>query len=421
LGKKNGYSYKYGTFSGRNTTKTNNIISKELYVNDSREGISYYYFPNGKLKEIVLFKNNKRHGVSKEFNEDSTLISINEYFNDFLIERQPLNRINDNKPVGIWREYYSNGKLKSEKNFKEGELNGYVRDYDNNGNLTNTQFFRDGKIQLIKDEDTLEIEERITYFPDKKVKSRYYFKKNLPIGIHRDYDENGNVISTSVYDNNGILTGKGIIKDDGSREGDFTYFYEDGSIKSQGLYQNNRQNGKWNFYFKNGSFEQIGNFDNGYLTGEWKWYNPDSSLLRSETFVKGKRNGLFYELNTKKDTIEKGYYLDGLKQGMWYMNSGDVVERGKFVNDLKEGIWKAWYSNGALMYEGNFIKGFPDGKHMYYYENKSIKEEQFYVNGIKEKNWKKYNEDGSLFITITYQSDMETRVNEVKISIIRQN
>ena len=44
-------------------------------------------------------------------------------------------------------------------------------------------------------------------------------------------------------------------------------------------------------------------------------------------------------------------------------------------------------------------------------------EERFYQRGLKEKNWKKYDEEGNLFITITYKRDQEIRVNGEKVNL----
>src|SRR6266498_4386036 len=53
LGKKNGYYFKFDNVEEKNSTRKNAMISKELYVNDKREGISYYYYPNGTIYQIV--------------------------------------------------------------------------------------------------------------------------------------------------------------------------------------------------------------------------------------------------------------------------------------------------------------------------------------------------------------------------------
>ena len=37
--------------------------------------------------------------------------------------------------------------------------------------------------------------------------------------------------------------------------------------------------------------------------------------------------------------------------------------------------------------------------------------------GIREKTWKKYNEDGTVFLTVTYKNDTETSINGIKIKL----
>ncbi|MBN2814135.1 MAG: hypothetical protein JXQ80_08665, partial [Bacteroidales bacterium] len=49
MGKKNGYAYEFNTGATDDPMRIGTVISKELYVNDLKEGVSYYYFPNGKI------------------------------------------------------------------------------------------------------------------------------------------------------------------------------------------------------------------------------------------------------------------------------------------------------------------------------------------------------------------------------------
>jgi antitoxin component YwqK of YwqJK toxin-antitoxin module len=80
-------------------------------------------------------------------------------------------------------------------------------------------------------------------------------------------------------------------------------------------------------------------------------------------------------------------------------------------------MWKAYYTNGKLMYKGKYSQGNPDGQQVLYYDTGKIKEEQYYQNGIREKTWKKFNEDGLLFLAISYKNDLETSINGVKIKL----
>ncbi len=57
-GKKNGYSYTYGYANSVIPI----VLSKELYVNDQKEGLSYYYYNDGSLQNEVNYENGKREG-----------------------------------------------------------------------------------------------------------------------------------------------------------------------------------------------------------------------------------------------------------------------------------------------------------------------------------------------------------------------
>lgn len=415
LGKRNGYYYQYSSVEEKNQPRRNIVISKELFVNDKREGLSYYYYPNGKLREVINYRNNKKHGIGKEFNNDSVIITLYEYFNDYMIDKQNINRIVKSRKEGVWKEFYNDGSVKSEKNFNENQLTGHLKEFDPKGNVTLSELYDNGKLIKSGKEDTLDIEERITKDANGKIIKRSYFRKNVPTGIQREYDGDGNVINAYVYNEKGIIVSQGIVRDDGTREGKWNYFYEDGQVKSVGNYINNRQEGEWNFFFQGGKTEQTGKFSKGMLNGEWKWFYHNGKIIRVENFSDGKREGKYLELNISGDTVVLGNYLNGEKDSLWITKFGEVKEIGNYKKDLKEGIWKTYFLDGVLYYIGNYFEGNADGRHVYYYETGKIREEQYYANGFKEKAWKKYNPDGTILLTINYENDMETRINGIKI------
>ena len=419
LGKKNGFYYRYITAEEKNSTRKNVLVSKELYVNDNKEGIGSYYYFNGSLERTVSFLKNKKHGTSKEYDKYGMLITVLEYFNDYLIDKQNINRTVDGKKEGIWRSYYDNGKIQSEMHYLGDQLDGYQKDYNSKGNLVKKLLFNQGKMVNLAKGDTLNIEEKIVFDENKFIIKRGYYRENVPLGIHREYNTDGSVKNSLVYDEEGHIISQGIIKDDGSREGKWNYYYDNGELKSEGNYENNRQVGEWKYFFKGGNPEQIGNFNKGVLQGKWQWFYLDGKTLREENFDRGKREGLYIEFSHEGDTLTKGLYIEGEMNGLWKTKYGDIFEVGSYVNDLKNGLWKTFYSNGSLYYQGNYIQGNPDGKHIYYYDDGKVQEEQFYANGIKEKNWYKFTHEGLLFLTITYQNDEESRINGFKVDRIK--
>jgi antitoxin component YwqK of YwqJK toxin-antitoxin module len=243
------------------------------------------------------------------------------------------------------------------------------------------------------------------------------YKNNVPIGIHRRFNKNGQVINAFLYNDAGIKLGEGIITSEGKKEGAWKYFNQDGSVRSAGGFSNNLEQGSWKYYYVNGRTEQTGVFKNGKADGLWKWYYNDGKLKREEEFLGGKEEGLNTEYDTLGGIISSGSYFDGQKEGEWFYKAGDYSEKGKYVGDLKDGQWQAFYSDGKMKYEGNFVQGNPDGEHVFYYPNGKIKEINYYVMGISEKNWKKYDENGLLLITITYRDNKEYRINGERVEL----
>ncbi|MCK7460656.1 MAG: hypothetical protein MZU84_00485 [Sphingobacterium sp.] len=76
-----------------------------------------FYFPDGKIQQTISYNNGKKEGLSKEYDKNGNIITLLEYNNDFLVSRERINRT-DNKGLkqGEWKEFYPNGRIKSEKN-----------------------------------------------------------------------------------------------------------------------------------------------------------------------------------------------------------------------------------------------------------------------------------------------------------------
>lgn len=68
------------------------------------------YWPNGKVRWERTYKDGKLDGVSKEYDEAGTL-------------REEIH-FKDGKKEGIHRSYYSDGKLRTEVNYKDGLKDG---------------------------------------------------------------------------------------------------------------------------------------------------------------------------------------------------------------------------------------------------------------------------------------------------------
>jgi antitoxin component YwqK of YwqJK toxin-antitoxin module len=414
FGKRNGYSYKYR----KDPYEGVYVYSKELYAGDKKEGTAYFYFPDGKIRQTLTYNNGKKEGVSREYDKNGTVITFFEYNNDFLISRERINRT-DSKGLkqGEWKEFYPNGVVRAEKNYKDDQLHGYYKEYDTKGVLVLTMLYDNGSIVKSKVEDEPDIEMENRYDQNNRLVYSGPFRNKVPVGVHREFGNDGKVTNAYVYNDNGLKISEGIVDENGRSNGRWKDFYPDGTIQAEGQYTENRRTGVWKFYNSSGKLEQTGSFNNGRPDGLWKWYYDNGALLREEEYFQGLRDGIFTEYSPDGEIIAQGQFTDGEKNGDWKYMAGDNTEEGKYIIGLRDGQWKSYYPDGKIRFRGNYIQGNPDGQLTYYYENGRPKEEQYYRMGIRQKTWKKYDEEGLITLSITYKDDVETSINGVKINL----
>ncbi len=422
LGKKSGYYYSYATATETNNVSVRYLQLKELYLDDKREGIAYYYYPDEKIKQQISYRNGKKQGVAKDFDHNGMVITLYEYHNDYMISREYINRLDkEGRKTGTWKTFFPDGKVNEELFYKDGQLHGNTKIYSERGTLVNERNYQEGR--LVEEGIQLKVEaiELISYYNDGvTLKRKGIYLDSIAIGKHVFYNSEGNPEKAVFYSENGAKASEGSVDAQERRIGVWNNYYDNGRLRSKGNFQNDRQTGLWEFYFPTEKKEQTGNFQNGVMEGEWKWYYPDGNILREEIYVRGRPNGSSVEYSDSGKVVFKGNYLDGEPDGLWELMIGDVYETGDYEQGLKNGVWKTYFRNGKLYHKGNFIQGNPDGKHEFYYPDGTLKEEQYYVMGRRDKNWKKYYENGTLFLTITYRNDEETRINGIRIEDIKK-
>lgn len=414
-GKKNGFNYKYYKTSGNK----NKIYSKELYVDGQRNDLAYYYHESGKLKKIIPYLNNKRLGIGFEYNKVGKLITITRYRNNEIIVQENINRLNsEGKKEGIWKVFYKNGNIKEEKNYHHGKLHGYYKVYNKEGVLLDAIKYKNGEVNLNSNNIETDIEIKEEYDDNGNLIFQGSYKNNIPIGVHRKYNEKGAVVKSTTYNILGNIIAEGIALENGKENGSWIYYYEGNNKKAEGNYNNGKKNGVWKYYYPNGKIKQKGSYLQEKLTGAWHWYYITGELLREEYYIYGQLDGEVLEYSEQDNIIANGNYIKGYKEGEWNYWIGDQKLLGNYVMDLKDGTWKSYYvEEEILSYEGRYVQGTSDGKHIYYYPNGSIKEEQYYSDGEKVKSWSKYDEYGDLIIVVQYKEGNIFKINGVKVKL----
>ena len=408
-------NYKNGKKNGYRITYNPTDISKEHFVDDVKQGYSYILDTTGRVKMEIPFVNGLENGLAREFDKEGNIIQLIEYKKGYVVNRERINRYDaDHRPHGKWKWFYEDGTLKTEGNFTHGLKNGYFKEYDPKGNLTSVSKYVNGeKEQQVEELSRLDV--KTDYWPNGKPKVVASYKKGVPEGVRREYNEKGEVEKSYIF-HNGKIIAEGVFTDSGEHDGLWKEYYEDHSLKSEGNYQHDKKIGTWKYYYPNGQLQETGDYENGEPEGKWIWYYPSGKLLREMSYYQGKRDGVITEYDEEGNVVLQGEYLEDKRDGKWIYQTGDAKEVTTYSDDLKNG-WDRIYSNdGALLYEGKFIDDNPNGEHKWYWPNGKLKKVGRYVMGIKTGEWKTFAETGELFLTITYQNGKELKYDGINIT-----
>ena len=408
-------NYKNGKKNGYRVTYNQDEITKENFVNDVKQGFSYVLDTTGRIKMEIPFENGLENGLAREFDKEGNIIQLIEYKKGYVINRERINRYDaDHRAHGKWKWFYDDGTLKMEGTFTHGLKNGYFKEYDRDGNLlTISKYVNGEKEQQVEELTKLDV--KTDYWPDGTPKIIASYKDGVPEGVRREYDKNGKIEKSYTF-HNGKVIAEGVFTDGGKHEGLWKEYYDDGSLKSEGNYEDDKKTGSWKYYYPNGQLQETGVYENGQPEGKWLWYYPSGKKLRELTYYQGKRDGNITEYDESGKVVLQGEYLEDKREGKWIYEVGDAKEETFYSDDLKNG-WDRIYSNdGTLLFEGKFIDDNPNGEHKWYWPNGKLKKQGRYVMGRKTGDWKTYTETGELFLVISYQNGKEFKYDGINIS-----
>lgn len=408
-------NYKEGKKNGLRKTHLPSETIHELFENDIKNGFTKHFDIQGRLTRKVPFVNGLEEGISMSYDSLGTIIELAVYKRGYLTEREKINRRDsENRQHGPWKWFDDEGYLKAEGNYKNGLRNGIFRTYDKGGNLLTIEKYIDDVLQE-EAEEVARLEVKRDYYPTGKVKTEATFRKGVPEGVRREFDEQGNVIQSFIY-KNGIIIGQGIMDTDGFKEGFWEERYPDGSLKSKGHYKKGKRTGNWEFFYPDGKLEQKGNYNEyGQTVDQWVWYYNSGELLREENYRNGLRDGLMTEFDQSGKLIVQGDFIDDKEEGFWRITNGDFIEEGDFIEGKRQGLWKHYYGDGTLAFEGHFIEDQPNDTHIMYHPNGKKAEEGNYLMGRKNGDWKKWDEDGTLLLIINFVNGIERSYDGINL------
>ena len=394
------------------------LIREEPYENDKKDGLARYYYDTGELQKIIPFQEGKEAGQGYEFDRNGKIITLMTFKSGVLVKQQNINRLDrQNQKQGLWMDFYEGTyTLRYEGTYLNDLKHGYWKYYLRNGNLQRIEKWVNGVLQEDAKE-TEKIDVRRTIDPNTgKLQSIGAYRNGKKEGVHRQYDEAGNVISSGLYEDD-ILLAEGILDEQGRKQGMWKFYYPDGSLKAQGEYEDNLKVGTWKYFFTDGKIEQTGRYARGLPTGVWTWYYPNQQIRLEEEYINGLEDGMSTEYSDSGTVIAKGEYIDGYREGEWEFSINDLRVVGNYFEGERQGTWKNYYADTEkLQFEGNYESGQENGYHVYYWKNGNPRMRGRYVMGEKEGIWEYLSPSGQIELSIEYENGKEIKYNGERIT-----
>ncbi|OFL30481.1 phophatidylinositol-4-phosphate 5-kinase [Fusobacterium sp. HMSC064B12] len=345
---------------------------------------------------------------------------------------------------GKYTEYYKNGKIKIQGNYKEGRRNGEFKTFLKNSKSAGSVIYKDGKIikstliKSMKDNASFSPISYVNYdldtsysigkvdFPNKLLKTYYmYNKKGVLNGDSIKYYEEGNIQSIVPYKNNLV-------------EGLIIRYYENGNIKEEVNYKNDKMNGEAKSYDENGKLngrtifkddiklEEEVHKENEILKNTFKngevvkqdICSPNGTLKERRVLNGNEMEySSFYEngnvkqkiLTKDKVIIKEQLYarngnimlnsffsMDGkpIKEVFEYYPDGKLFRKITSINEMLDGDYLEYYANGNLKNKAFFKNDKQEGEYIAYYKNGAIMQKVLYKNGVRNGEAIAYYENG---------------------------
>lgn len=301
--------------------------------------------------------------------------------------------------------------------------------YDSKGNLTEEQYFYRGRIHG----------KQLSYHPHKKIASESHFVFNVADSIFREWNTEGQLIVEGMYEmgspsgewtyfyNDGALKSRKKISNDTvylidhytsdtlhsqvvkAGEGEIKSFYVSGGLKEFYTYSQGLKTGPFEERLANGIISILGSFNRGLKDGKWTFYFPNGRIEKCVNYKKDTLNGAYLVMNADATINTIGNYQSGKKHGdwTWYNENKSLEMEGGFIEGLQHGEWKYYFSSGELSYNANFNRGARSGQWTYFFKDGTLFKEGKYLNDQKEGLWITNYESGVLLMTGVYSKGKE--------------
>lgn len=289
---------------------------------------------------------------------------------------------------GKYQEFNYN-KLKEEGTYKEGRKEGIYREYNSDGVTVKSELsLTAGKVDGVSK----------TFFLDGKVESEKGYKNGQEHGVEKRYDHDTGECLIDYYYEEGRKHGKQRVHISGTNEyievsyfnhgmleGKFSQHYMNGNPRKLGVYTAGKKSGKWITFQEEGDTTRIETYANDMLNGESITFNNNGTREKVYNYKDDKKDGVCTDFNGETGKPKRQIsYKAGKQHGpekQWVTsNKFNYIETTMYENGRKNGTYEAVYQADKRL---EIKEGTP-------------KEKGQFKNGAKTGHWISYDMHGKI-------------------------
>lgn len=188
---------------------------------------------------------------------------------------------------GVWKDFYPNGQMRYEGEFKNDKCRGTFRYYDEQGNLKATnEFDKSGERALNK-----------TFAPNGRVVATGYYVNQKKEGEWKYYDKSSGQMLLVEDNKDGKVEGwsrlynpnNGVLAEEtqyvgGQPEGQCRKYSDTGTLLMECQYHNGLLEGPAKTYYPTSTLKEVGQYHLGQKAGIWKTYNEEGDEIAVDDF-----------------------------------------------------------------------------------------------------------------------------------------
>lgn len=170
----------------------------------------------------------------------------------------------DDIPVGEFKHYYEDGKIKAVSEISGNGSRSYTKTYHPNGKMMSEGLYVDQK------------KDSLWRFMDEfeNLLTTETYSAGFKNGEMKAFDQDGQVVEILNYSND-------------VKHGEWKQFFRNGKPKMEANYKAGKLTGLTKYYFMNGIVSSEGHYDKDLKEGRWKHYNDEGALMLTEEWEKG--------------------------------------------------------------------------------------------------------------------------------------